>query len=104
MSRHDADLERRREIAGMVIPASIRALDQLTDPLSRAVLDLHRRTAWETDRRWQCGECLDGEDRSDWPCTTVEAVAAVHGIDLTDDWLYERPTDGSLDLPDPEDS
>ena len=104
MSRHDADLERRREIAGMVIPASIRALAQLTDPPSRAAPDLHRRTAWETDRRWQCGECLDGEDRSDWPCTTVEAVAAVHGIDLTDDWLYERPTDGSLDLPDPEDS
>lgn len=25
-------------------------------------------------------------------------------VGLIDDWLYERPTDGSLDLPDPEDS
>lgn len=93
----DPAFEARKVTAAMVIPASIRALDALTDPVSRAVLDLHRRTPYAGS--WECRECEGNEYPTDWPCRTVEAVAAVHGIDLTDDWLFRRPTDGSLDLP-----
>lgn len=96
--------EARKATASMVIPASIHALDQLDDPVSRAVLDLHRRTAYyDRSTTWECDACPGDEYRTDWPCATVEAVAGVHGIDLTDDFLFSRPADGSLDLPTPED-
>lgn len=101
--RQRAEVERRRATAAMIIPASIRRLDELDDPTARAVLDLHaRRPRYGT--HWECAVCLDGGDMGDgitWPCSTVAAVAAVHGIDLTDDWLFERPNDGSLDQGEP---
>ena len=100
----DPAFEARKATAALVIPASIRRLDALEDPVSRAVLDLHRRTTSGYSRTpwWECAVCHDGGDMGDrlqWPCPTVEAVAAVHGIDLTDDWVFRRPPDGSLDLP-----
>lgn len=98
----DPAFEARKATAAMIIPASIRALDQLDDPVSRAVLDLHARKPYAGS--WECRECQGDEYPTDWPCRTVEAVAAVHRIDLTDDWLFTRPADGSLDLPTPEDS
>jgi hypothetical protein len=97
-------LDAARTMAALTIPAAIHRLDNLDDPISRAVLDLHRREPWdryENSKHWTCMECLAGEDRDEWPCRTVITVASVHGIDLDDAWLFPRPTDGSLDQPDP---
>lgn len=95
------DLDARRASAARDLPASIRRLDQLMDPVSRAVLNLHsRRPRFTTE--WECSHCLEASDMGDnyaWPCDTVEAVAGVHGIDLTDFYLLDRPADGSLDHP-----
>lgn len=55
-------------------------LDGVTDPLSRAVLDLHSE-----DERGTCKGCdFDGyeAERPNWPCRTVEVVAAQYGIEL----------------------
>lgn len=95
------ELEARRATAARDLPASIRRLDALTDPVSRAVLDLHRRQPRFTTE-WECAVCFEASDMGDnlaWPCDTVETVAAVHGIDLNDFWLFRRPADGSLDQP-----
>lgn len=97
----DPDLDVRRAIAGRDMPASLHRLDHLTDTVSRAVLDLHRRDpwgSWDRATSWQCGVCSDGDGGADtWPCSTVDVVAAVHGISLEDFWLLDRPADGSLD-------
>lgn len=98
----DPEWEARKAAATMIVPASIARLEHLDDPTARAVLDLHRRyAAWPEVTSWECAECR-GEGEAEWPCTTVTTVANVHGIDLTDAWLFVRPTDGSLDAPTPE--
>lgn len=97
----DPALNERKAAAARDLPASIRRLDALADPVSRAVLDLHaRRPRFTTE--WECSLCVEPSDMGDglsWPCDTVEVVAGVHGIDLTDFWLLDRPADGSLDHP-----
>lgn len=72
--------ERRAAERKAKLDAARRRLTALTDPLARAILDLHA----ENDR----GEC-DGDEFGgydglppDWPCSTVEAVAARYGIEL----------------------
>lgn len=55
-------------------------LADVTDPLARKILDLHHR-----DDRGQCVGCDPGsyaEDCADWPCSTIETVAAHYGIGL----------------------
>jgi hypothetical protein len=57
-------------------------LAEVTDPVARAVLDLHRENG-----RGQCeGDEFGGWDgeRPDWPCDTVRAVAKAVGIEMPD--------------------
>lgn len=99
--RRDAELEsfrHRRMIANMGLPAALAALDDITDQPVRQVLDLHARRAEGVS--WQCDGCDQGpyaNDLPEWPCSTVELVAAHYGIRLPDHIMIERPNDGSLD-------
>ena len=107
--RRAAELDAKRAAVAARIPGELARLDALDDPVSRAVLDLHARRPWyayDTATWWTCTGCdMDGYEAEEprWPCRTAEAVAGVHGIDLTDAYLFDRPADGSLDLPTPED-
>lgn len=55
-------------------------LAAITDPLTRAVLDLHEEH--EDGTCW--GDDIDGyeAERPDWPCRTIEVIAAHYGIPL----------------------
>lgn len=78
--RQREESKRRQAGRDAVLAAARRSLAALTDPLSRAVLDLHRENG-----RGDCeGDDMDGYDAEypSWPCRTVEAVAAHHGIAL----------------------
>lgn len=59
-----------------------RELEAVTDPVGRAVLDLHAPIEhWDMDVCRGCppgGE--DGDDYEPWPCDTVRAVASVLGV------------------------
>lgn len=80
MDRQREETRRRQAEQEAVLETARRSLAALTDPLSRAVLDLHQE-----DERGYCeGEDLDGYDAEypEWPCRTVEVVAAHHGIAL----------------------
>jgi hypothetical protein len=62
------------------LDAARQRLAALTDPLARAILDLHSE-----DERGECqGDDFDGyeAERPSWPCRTVEAVAEQNGIEL----------------------
>lgn len=102
-----AELEQKRSAVTTRIPGELAKLDAIDDPVCRAVLDLHRRDeryAGEWITHWTCPGCdMDGMEAEapEWPCRTVELVAAHHGVDLTDVWLFARPVDGSLDQPAP---
>ena len=77
----------KRAAAWEVYDAARPALDALTDPVARSVLDLHRS---ETVEHPRCEGCdMNGYDaeRPYWPCRTVQAVAHHHGIELPDPWL-----------------
>lgn len=55
-------------------------LAAITDPLARTVLDLHAE-----NERHECeGDDMDGYEAEypEWPCRTVETVAAHYGIEL----------------------
>lgn len=89
-----ADLERRRRLATEAWPIMISELAAITDPVARAVLDLH-----SADGRGECGGCdFDGYDfdgyeaeRPYWPCRTVVTVAEVQGIEVhPDHYLAEQ--------------
>jgi hypothetical protein len=57
-----------------------RELAAIADPLTRAVLDLHAE-----DERHECGGCDFGgyeAEPPDWPCSTIETIAAHYGIAL----------------------
>lgn len=72
---------REREVARAIKLATARtALTALDDPLARLVLHLHSE-----NERGECDGCdFDGyeAERPDWPCRTVEVIAAHHGIEL----------------------
>lgn len=68
------------------------ALASITDPLARAILDLH---ATDTIERPTCGGCdIDGYEAEapEWPCRTVQTVADQYEITLPDPaHLWRRP-------------
>lgn len=76
-SGRDAQLDEARQ-----------ALAALTDPLARAVLDLHHEQGMyrESGYPWPtCDGCdMDGYEAEppEWPCRTVQAVARHYGIAL----------------------
>lgn len=80
--RRTAEWRREKERRDAVREIARQALAKLTDPLSRIVLDLHSKS----EGGWCEGDDLDGHDFDppEWPCRTVRAVAAYHGIELGD--------------------
>lgn len=63
------------------------ALDALTDPVVRLVLDLHH----EADA--QCQGCDPGdyaESGAEWPCSTVKAIAKHYGIQTDEPYPMEH--------------
>lgn len=80
MERSAAEARRRAEARVEGLAAARERLDAITDPLARAVLDLHRE-----NERHECeGDDMDGYECEypAWPCRTVEAVAEHYGIPL----------------------
>jgi hypothetical protein len=78
--RTAAEYRRREADRAAKLNAARTALAAITDPLTRAMLDLHAE-----DERGECAGCdFDGYEAEspDWPCRTIEAVAAHRGIDL----------------------
>lgn len=90
-----------RDAALATLLEAIPQLDALTDPLARAVLDLHRREP--NSGSWTCaGDEAEGfeAERPEWPCATVRVVAERFGIPMPAEgtwWIGARPADGSLD-------
>jgi len=80
--RSRAAYERRKAEQEARTAALRAALAAVTDPIARAVLDLHAEqdgVAWTT-----CAGCdTDGYDAEapPWPCRTVDAVAEALGIE-----------------------
>lgn len=76
------DYERRKQAATEAWPGFVEALAAITDPVGRAVLDMHR-----SDSGW-CAGC-DGSDGygegAVWPCGTTEVVAKALGIPVPED-------------------
>lgn len=72
----------RKQAATAALPVFVAQLAAVTDPVARAVLDLHK------DEGGWCVGC-DGSDDygegSAWPCRTVEAVAVALGITVPPD-------------------
>jgi len=67
-------------------PQFVRALNGITDPVARAVLDLHSADT-EPVGRGECQGCdIDGHEaeRPFWPCRTVVTVAGLFGIEFPD--------------------
>lgn len=76
-----ADYERRKQAATEAWPVFVAALEAVTDPVARAVLDLHKR-----DGGGCRGENGDGYgEPEEWPCLTVLAVAKALGIPVPPD-------------------
>lgn len=69
------ECERRRRVEKEAVAALAIALAAVTDPLARAVLDLHK-----ADGRFCAAEQDEYGDGTDWPCRTVETVATTLGI------------------------
>ena len=89
-----------QEAAMALLVVALPALDSITEPLARDVLDLHQRDV--LSGRWYCGGC-DAEgyevDVPSWPCRTTRLVAAHYGIELPKDATdIRRPEDGSMDV------
>ena len=81
-------VERKAETA-----AWLEQLRQITDPLARAILDLHRA---ERSSEWadpRCAGCdFDGYEAEEplWPCRTVELVAERFGCPAPE-WVELKP-------------
>ena len=78
-----AEMERLKQAATVAWPVFVAALDAVTDPVARAVLDLH-----SADQRGECTGCeFDGweAERPVWPCKTITTVAAAVGIAVPPD-------------------
>lgn len=75
-----AEWKQRADERKAKLDAARQRLAALTNPLARAILDLHSE-----DERGECqGDDFDGyeAERPSWPCRTVEAVAEQNGIEL----------------------
>jgi hypothetical protein len=73
----------RKAVATAAYPLFVAELDAVTDPVARAVLDLHKIA-----ERGECHGCdADGYEWEYpwWPCRTTQAVAAVLGITVPPD-------------------
>lgn len=72
----------RKQAATEALPVFVAQLAAVADPVARAVLDLHK-----AERGWCEGDDFGGYDgeRPEWPCRTVEAVAAALGITVPPD-------------------
>lgn len=76
------EYEQRKQAATEAMPVFVAQLAAITDPVARAVLDLHK------DDQGYCGgcECYGYEAESPpWPCGTTEAVAVALGIPVPPD-------------------
>ena len=96
----------KREAAMALLAVALPALDSITEPIARMVLDLHQRGLYETalatypQSNWVCFGCdIEGyeADHPTWPCTTTRLIAQHYGIELPKD-ACDRPDDGSLDV------
>jgi len=75
-----AEYERRAAERAEILAAARERLAAITDPVARAVLDLHA-----PDDDGDCmGDDMEGyeAEQPTWPCRTVEAVAGHYGIRL----------------------
>lgn len=83
---------RRKVEAWRLYDAARPALAAITEPVTRAILDLHHADEVEFPK---CKGCDFGgyeAEEPEWPCRTVQAVAAQHGIELPDaGYLWRRP-------------
>jgi hypothetical protein len=80
MERQAAESKQRAAEREERLAEARRKLAAITDPLTRAILDLHAE-----DGRHECEGCdFSGyeAEQPDWPCSTVEIVAAHYGIAL----------------------
>lgn len=78
--RRAAEYRRRAAEDAAKLEAARTVLAELTDPLARAVLDLHAE-----DEHGECAGCdYSGYEAEspDWPCRTVDVVAARFGVEL----------------------
>lgn len=83
--------ERRKQAATEARAVFVAALAAVTDPVARAVLDLHKPA-----ERGQCHGCdADGYewDYPEWPCRTTTTIAAKLGIDVPPDLDLAAITD-----------
>lgn len=80
--------KRKAAAATAAWPSIVAALDAVTDPMARAVLDLHA-----SDDGY-CRGCEFGGYEAEsppWPCNTTTTVAAILGIPGAEDmWLAEQ--------------
>lgn len=75
--------QQRKQAATEAAAVFIAALAAVTDPVARAVLDLHKPAD-----RGHCHGCdADGYewDYPEWPCRTTTTIAATLGIDVPED-------------------
>jgi len=83
-----AELDRRTQAATQAWLVFVTALDAVTDPIARIVLDLHK------NGDGFCRGCdFDGYEAESptWPCTTTTTVAEALGIEVPEDlWMAEQ--------------
>lgn len=91
-----AAYRRSRAEAWALYHAAIPALDAITDPIARAVLDLHAPRARHQREGWvfapECEGCEFGgyeAEPPEWPCGTTEIIAKHYGIELPDSWRLD---------------
>lgn len=80
-----------RKAAWETYRAAKAALAEIPDELTRHLLDLHMPVG---DYRVTCDGCdVDGYDseQPEWPCRTVQTIAAHYDIELPEGWLLWRP-------------
>lgn len=88
-----AAYQKKRDEAWATYHAAVPALDAISDPVARLVLDLHAPKARHTRTDWvfapECGGCefggYEGEPPN-WPCGTTAAIADHYGIALPNPW------------------
>jgi hypothetical protein len=80
LDQQTAEADRRIEERSAKHESARRQLAAITDPLARAILDLHH----EDDLHECAGYDYQGWEAEgpDWPCQTVRLVAEKYGIDL----------------------
>ena len=81
--RWHAEYEQRKQAASEALPVFVAALAAVTDPVARAVLDLHK-----ADGRGDCEGCEYGGyecEPPEWPCGTTTTIANLLGIPVPPD-------------------